>query len=184
MCNLHRNLLVATTCLFFAACGQDPVSTPVDPAVPAANASAPVVRGAAPQADASPLQATANGAAKCNIESLGRMGFEGAVPSIGRGVAVQVAGWYVDGASRTTGPDLRLVIHNEDQSKTWSLRVPARSERTDVAESLGGDQAFLASGFAFDLDIEGLVPGNYGMYLMDQRGIDGACGLGRVFELK
>ena len=184
MRNLPRNLTFLAACLFLAACGQDPAAPPsANPAAPAAPAPGEI-RGSAANADAAPLKATANGAAKCNIETLGGAGFEGGVPSIEHGVAVPVAGWYVDEAGKTTGPDLRLVIHNEDQSKTWSLLVPARSERTDVAQSLGGDQALLASGFAFDLDLGQFVPGNYGMFLMDKRGIESACGLGRVFVLK
>jgi hypothetical protein len=170
MTNRVRTTIVAVlACALLAGCGQDP---PESPRAPTPDAKA---TGIAPVPALSLAAVHSNGAVKCNIETLGGQGFDGALPRIARSGAVPVAGWHAGGGK------LLLVIHDEAQSARWSVEVPARTQRPDVSAALGSG-APAATGFAFDLDLANLAPGYYGMYLLDPATGE-ACAFGRTFAL-
>lgn len=173
---VRTTMVAALSCALLAGCGQDPPESP-QPESPGAPADAAVAGpvGIAPAPAPSLAAVKANGAARCNIETLGGQDFDGALPRIARSGAVPVAGWHADGGK------LLLVIHDEAQSARWSVEVPARTQRPDVSKVLGGS-APAATGFAFDLDLANLAPGYYGMYLLDPATGE-ACAFGRTFAL-
>jgi hypothetical protein len=183
--NKHQLLPLAVLACTLAACGQD--STPAQPekaAAPVAStAAAPATpAGVAPAPDAAVEHAT-TGRAHCNVESIAGQSLENVVPSVARDAAVPVVGWYADVEGKSAGNGLRLVIQRQGEDKQWSLAIPARTARPDVAQAQN-EPSLQQTGFSFDVDLRALPAGYYGVYLTDAPVAGGACAIGRTVQLK
>ncbi len=169
-----RWYFVSAVAMALAGCGQDS---------PEPHSAAPATSGIAPLSSARVDAITGNGVGpSCNIETIAGAGMDGVRPTVGAAKVVNVAGWYADPAH----PDaaLELVLVSEDSTRQWSVPVPARIDRPDVAEAMHAPALHL-SGFDFNLDLSGLPAGGYGMYLSPPaRDPASVCGMGRGFTIK
>lgn len=172
-------LIVASVLL--AACGERPSAATGEGK--AASESDPVSRVAGrvqPQAAVGLRMPAGNGGdAKCNIETIDGIAFEGARPAVSADRTLELLGWYAG----PEGADVRLVLASE-AGGYWVVGLPERLPRPDVAASLG-DESALQSGFAVNLDLSELPPGQYSIYLANTaNNAESACGVGRAITLQ
>lgn len=122
----------------------------------------------------------------CNIETVNDISMDGARPTVSLAQPVRFAGWYINEKRRDAGPDLSLRIVRIDNGQEWEVNVAERLERSDVASSRGGDNAYLDSGFQLTLDLQTFSKGDYGVFLLDAGASaePSICGTGRGFALE
>ncbi|MFT3667267.1 MAG: hypothetical protein QM795_01440 [Pseudoxanthomonas sp.] len=168
-------------------------------------------REEAPSADPSPAPATEGGAdstqpaqavgvvpqaaqgkiegastTSCNIETVNDVSMDGARPTVSLAQPLRFAGWYINEKRHDAGPDLSMRVVRIDNGQEWEVKVADRLERSDVASSRGGDNAYLESGFQLTLDLQAFSKGDYGLFLLDAgaSGEPSVCGTGRGFALE
>ncbi|MGX9718965.1 hypothetical protein [Stenotrophomonas acidaminiphila] len=181
---MKKTMLCSMLILLAAGCQQQPGS-PAD-APEGASQSQAAMAPAAMSMRATDVRISTgvqqNG--KCNIERLNESGFGAGVPTASRAHPIMLTGWIADVASKSVPGKLKVRLQTANGVSAWEQDVTERLDRADVVVALGGDDAYLKSGFRARLDVGQLAPGDYVVYLaFDGAGGEAICGLGRRFTL-
>lgn len=160
---------------FAAGCGGEApssgVATPPDALVPESDSQEKPATGPA-------------GDLACNIESMDGKKFAQESLSVSAGAPRRVSGWVVDMKSRNVPRDAEIVLVAGDGSTVKSQRIQMWRTRNDVVSAKGDDPAYAESGFAVDLNLSEMAPGQYELIIRSAQAGPATCDVGRSIHVE
>lgn len=124
-------------------------------------------------------------ATDCNIEAVNQNLFEPTIPTVSVADSAKVSGWLIDTKQKVVPKDVLVRVESYAGDKAWEQPVTSWGDRGDIVTTHDGVIAYQKSGFNVQLDLGGLAPGSYNIYMIyGPAGSQTACAVGRRFNLK
>ena len=101
----------------------------------------------------------------CNVERVDGQPFVPAKSSLSAGNTLHVSGWIIDEVNKSAPSEVKIRMQSSDGVSAWEQKVIEGVDRPDVVQGFGNQAGFLKSGFTVDLDLSGVSPGHYVLYL-------------------